>query len=250
MEEETTLNTVETNEAETDNLFDEDEDLFDLEDDEAEEAEAPEQDTQEEKWTVKYNGQEQQLTREQMTEYAQKGMNYDHVKGELDSVREGNVFKAMKAYADKAGMSVEDAARFLLESDAADAEMAAEKEIRDQYGQLPDAVIKELVASRTAEKKKAATVKQESKEEKAWADALEAYPDINKDNIPQDVLDAVSRGKDPLMALRENEIKQLKKQLADQAVAEKNKENKAKSVGSVRSNGGAEKDAFLAGLGF
>jgi len=36
---------------------------------------------------VKYNGAEQELTREQAVEFAQKGMNYDHVKEQLERLK-------------------------------------------------------------------------------------------------------------------------------------------------------------------
>ena len=229
----------------------EEDDLFlDLDDvEEPSDEESGSQNEPAETFTVKYNGKEQQLTREELIAHAQKGMNYDHVKGELDNVREGNVYKAMKAYADKAGMSIDDAATYLLESAAADAELEEEQSIRNQYGNLPADVIKELVASRTAEKRAAATAKAESEQQKAWAEALEAYPDLTMDTVPQSVLEAVSKGASPLMALKDNEIATLKQAIKDGHTQKQNEINRARSVGSVRGGGTVEQDPFLAGFG-
>lgn len=246
-EDETSLDTMTSTETgNEDDLF-----LF-LDDDEGDnsEQEPESQNEPAETFTVKYNGKEQQLTREELIANAQKGMNYDHVKGELDNVREGNVYKAMKAYADKAGMSIDEAATFLLESAAADAELEEEQSIRNQYGNLPGDVIKELVASRTAEKRAAATAKAESEQQKAWAEALDAYPDLTMDNVPQSVLDAVAKGATPLMALKDNEIASLRQQLKNNATQKQNDLNRARSVGSVRGGGTAEKDPFLSGFGY
>lgn len=244
-EDETSLTTETTETGNEDDLF-----LF-LDDEEGNNAETEPESQKEpaETWTVKYNGKEQQLTRDEMITNAQKGLNYDHVKGELDNVREGNVYKAMKAYADKAGMSIDEAATFLLESAAADAELEEEQSIRNQYGNLPADVIKELVASRTAEKRAAATAKAESEQQKAWAEALDAYPDLTMDTIPQGVLEAVSKGASPLMALKDNEIAALRQQLKNNATHQQNDLNRARSVGSVRGGGTAEQDPFLAGFG-
>jgi len=243
--ENTTLDVQEQEPALEDSLFDEDWDDTEAEGGEPTEEQAPAEQT----YTVKYNGAEQQLTMEQLIEHAQKGMNYDKVRGERDSLREGNIYKAMQAYGKKMGMGAEDAAKYLLDTEAADAELEEEKTIRDQYGNLPNEVIRELVAARTAGKKRDVDKAAEAKEQERWGKALEAYPDLNMDNVPASVMEAVSRGVDPLMALRENEIAQLKAQLASASTEQKNELNRARSVGSVRSNGGAEKDPFLQGFG-
>lgn len=205
---------------------------------------------EEQKYTVKYNGEEQQLSLDELITHAQKGMNYDKVKGERDSLREGKVYKAMQAYAAKAGMSVDAAAQYLLESDAADAELAEEEAIRNEYGNLPDGVLRELVSSRTAAKRQAIESKAVTEEEKAWQQALDAYPSLTMDSIPDAVRDAVAKGESPLMALRNNEIAELRKQLKEKETENQNNLNRAKSVGSVHSAGTVEQDPFLQGFGY
>lgn len=205
----------------------------------------------EEEFTVKYNGEEQKLNRDQMTEYAQKGMNYDKVKGKLDSYLEGNIARAFKAQADKAGMSPEEFASYVLDNEAADAELAEEQAIRNQYGNVPDALLKELVASRTASKKASAAAKQESAEAEKWGKLLDEYPDVTAENIPQDVREAVANGVDPVTAMHKHRIAELEQKLQTQAVEQQNKINKQKSVGSAQSgHSAADADPFLMGFGY
>lgn len=240
---------TEQNDDGIDDLFDFDELMDDTEvDGQENESSEPEA---EELFTVKYNGEEQKLNREQLIEHAQKGMNYDKVKGKLDSYLEGNIAKAFKAQAEKAGMTPDEFATYVLENEAADAELAEEKAIRDQYGNLPDAVLKELVASRTATKKQTAVAKKESEEAAKWGKLLEEYPDVTAETIPQDVQESVANGVDPLTAMHRHKIKELEDKLQAQEVEQQNKLNKQKSVGSAQSGHTApDADPFLMGFGF
>lgn len=49
--------------------------------------ETTEESSQEFSLKVKYNGAEQELTREEAVAFAQKGMNYDHIKEQLDQLK-------------------------------------------------------------------------------------------------------------------------------------------------------------------
>lgn len=53
----------------------------------AETHEEPQQEPTEQRFKVKYNGQEQELTVDELIANAQKGMNYDHVRGDLEKER-------------------------------------------------------------------------------------------------------------------------------------------------------------------
>jgi len=75
----------------------------------ADETEETETETEPEppKHKIKYNGEEKELTVDELVTYAQKGMNYDHVKTELDALREetgvtkkeiAEITKALKSY--------------------------------------------------------------------------------------------------------------------------------------------------------
>ncbi len=238
-DEETTL-------EQEDTMFDDDFDWGDTDEDEAEDSETNAADEQDDGLTVKYNGKETKVAKDDIPTYVQKGMNYDHVMSELDSMRSGNMYKALKKAADKEGMSVEQYAKFVLDKEDADALTEAEAAVRKENPNLPNNIIKELAEARAAKKANNAKAEQSSAEEKAWAEALKEYPDMTRDSIPDEVLQAVAGGKSPLIALKNYEISQLKAAQEKKAIETKNQKNKEKSTGSMRSNGGDDgKDAFL-----
>ena len=103
----------ETNPEQEETLIDDD---FDWDDNETETegGETDAADEQDDGLTVKYNGKETKVAKDDIPTYVQKGMNYDHVMSELDSMRSGNMYKALKRAADKEGMSVEQYAKYVL----------------------------------------------------------------------------------------------------------------------------------------
>ena len=229
-------------------MFDESD--FDWDDDDVEgEENKPAEKQEDEGITVKYNGKEQKVGKDEIPTLVQKGLNYDHIQSELDSMRSGNMYKALKRAADKEGMSVEQYAKFVLDSEDADALSEAEAAVRKENPNLPNNIIKELAEARASKKMNHAKADESSAEEKAWAEALKEYPDMTRDSIPEEVLHAVAGGKSPLIALKNYEISQLKAAQKKQAVEEKNQKNKEKSTGSMsgtRSDG--EMDDFLKGF--
>lgn len=228
-------------------MFDESD--FAWDDDDVEDEENKPVEEQDEGLTVKYNGKEQKVGKDEIPTLVQKGLNYDHIQSELDSMRSGNMYKVLKKAADKEGMSVEQYAKFVLDKEDADTLSSVEAEVRRENPNLPNAIIKELAEARAAKKQNLAKADESSAEEKAWAEALKEYPDMTKESIPEEVLHAVANGKSPLIALKDYEITQLKAAQKKQAVEEKNQKNKEKSTGSMngtRSDG--EMDDFLKGF--
>ena len=57
---------------------------------------------------IRYNGQDQFLTREQATTLAQKGMNYDKINQKLQEALDNPTLKVIESNAKKANMSVSD----------------------------------------------------------------------------------------------------------------------------------------------
>jgi len=240
-EEETTLEQEET-------MFDDSD--FDWDDDDVEgEENKPAEEQEDEGITVKYNGKEQKVGKDEIPTLVQKGLNYDHVMSELDSMRQGNMYKALKKFADKEGMSVEQFSKYIQDKEDADTLSEAEAAIRKEFPNLQNNLVKELAEARASKKLNNAKAEQSSAEEKAWAEALKEYPEMNRDSIPEEVLQAVAGGKSPLIALKNYEISQLKAAQKKAAVEEKNQKNKEKSTGSMngtRSDG--EMDDFLKGF--
>ena len=236
----------ETTHEQDETMFDDD---FDWEDEtEAEGDETDAADEQDDGLTVKYNGKETKVAKDDIPTFVQKGMNYDHVMSELDSMRSGNAYKALKKFADKEGMSVEQYAKYVLDKEDADALTEAEAQVRKENPNLPNNIIKELAEARAAKKANNAKAEQSSAEEKAWAEALKEYPDMTRETIPEDVLEAVANGKSPLIALKNHEISQLKAAQKKTAIEEKNQKNKEKSTGSMRGTSADGEDDFIKGL--
>lgn len=204
--------------------------------------------------TIRYNKADRKLSRKEAVELAQKGANYDHVKQELDSYRNGPIGKAMKAYADQAGMSVEQYAEMMSKQAEAAAEKKAIAELQEKYPDAPDELLKEYVRIQRDRNATEAKSAEEAKLQRAWADALAEYPDIKPDAIPQDVHDAVAQGSTPIDALRQHELAELRKKIAELTAAketqQKQNDNRARSIGSAAgvSSGGEAEDDFLAGM--
>lgn len=234
---------------EQDEVLDDTDDFdWDFDDDTEDEENKPVEEQEDEGLTVKYNGKETKVAKDDIPTYVQKGMNYDHVMSELDSMRSGNMYKALKKAADKEGMSVEQYAKFVLDKEDANALSEAEAAVRKEFPNLPNNVVKELAEARAAKKANNAQAEQSSAEEKAWAEALAEYPDMTKDSIPNEVLEAVAGGKSPLIALKNYEISQLKAAEKKTAIETKNQKNKEKSTGSMKGESVDGDDQFLAGL--
>lgn len=239
-DEETILNEQE------DEMFGDDD--LEWEDDDTEDEEENPVEEQDDGLTVKYNGKDTKVTKDKIPELVQKGMNYDHIKAELDGMRSGNEYKVLKKMADKEGMSTSQYAKFVLDKEDADTLSATEAEVRKEHPNWSNADIKELAEARAAKKQNLAKADESSEAEKAWAEALKEYPEMTRDSIPQDVLEAVAKGKSPLLALKDNEISQLKAAQKKTAIEEKNFKNKEKSTGSMNGTRSDGDDMFLQGL--
>jgi hypothetical protein len=237
----------ETTQEQEETMFDEDLDWND-EEDEVEGAETEPTEEQDDGLTVKYNGKEQKVGKDEIPTLVQKGLNYDHIQSELDSMRSGNMYKALKRAADKEGMSVEQYAKYVLDRDDADALSEAEAAVRKENPNLPNNIIKELAEARAAKKQHNAKAEEASESEIAWAEALKEYPDMTRDSIPDEVLQAVASGKTPLIAMKDYEIAQLRAEKKRSAIEEKNQKNKEKSTGSMNGNRSDGDDQFLQGL--
>lgn len=204
--------------------------------------------------TIRYNKADRKLSRKEAVELAQKGANYDHVKSELDSYRNGPIGKAMKAYADQAGMSVEQYAEMMSKQAEAAAEKKLIEELQEKYPDAPDELLQEYAKLQREGSKAQAKSAEEQKLQREWSEALAEYPDIKPDAIPQDVHDAVAQGSTPIEALRMHELNALRAKVAELTSAketkQKQEDNRARSIGSAAgvSAGGEAEDDFLAGM--
>lgn len=240
-----------------------DDDGFDLSEEPAEDAqpadgeeeseepsgEAEEQGAKDEagnqRFKITYLGKDEELTLEQMTELAQKGRDYDHVRQERDKLKgeSGRQLGFLKKLADKAGVSVDEQidlteAMWLMDEEAEKGNTISEAEallrIQRDRGKPAD----------TGDKAEQSDVPQGFNEQVDRF--LKVYPDVTGDQIPQEVWDETRKnGGDLLVAYQGYMIKTLKAENAKAKQNEQNTKNSKRSTGSLNSAGAnRKKDAF------
>lgn len=216
--------------------------------------------------TVKFNGEERGLSQEEAIVLAQKGMNYDHIKRELEQLKPlkgmEEIAKEIDFWAEKSGMNRSEYLRFLQDSRHAQAVNDEVQAIRSKYPEISEEAAREMaeLKYKDAEKEQArAEEERKSAAEEAelapWLAFTRQYPDIrSQDQIPPDVLADIENGLTPVEAMLKHEKAELQNQISELTkkieTTQKNKTNKAQATPSVGSSKAAEpKDPFLEGLG-
>lgn len=251
MEEQMTNQSTET--TETEQGFD---DLFS----EESQPETPTESTEPEApfMTVKYNGAEQGLSQDEAITYAQKGMNYDKVYGQLEQMRNDPVRRAFEEQAARAGLTLNEYADRLEQFQR---ESAINRLANNFMNENPDAT--EDIARKFAEAQYQSDIAQKQQEQanyraqeeankEQWAyqqiEAFQrAYPDVDIRTLPTDVIDEINAGESLLSAYRAHENREMKNTIN---ALRQNKSNEATSTGNLSNNNGAEGggDPFLQGL--
>jgi hypothetical protein len=190
---------------------------------------------------------------EQAQVLMQKGMNYDHVKSEVDQDRE-----TLEFYAQQNGMTVPQYMKALREQREAAGIQAEEKALTEKYPDENPEIIKMLAEMQFKQKQKDAesAVQQQkqdedAKKDKMFAAFVKAYPDVKE--LPPEVVQKMNEGEDLTAAYTAFENKSLKEKLANietqKKVEEKNQNNKETALGSLEGdNSNTERDPFMEGL--
>jgi hypothetical protein len=210
---------------------------------EAEPETKPEADNQ--RFQLKYNGEDFDVSREEVIELAQKGKDYDRVKSEYDKIKADagtmNRLKNQEAFlkelAEQSEMTVEELiestrARMLMANDDSLTEEEALKQVRSK-------------ANKEAEKKEPEQAKEPTPEErrqKMFATFLSTYPDVKAEEIPKEVWDDAGRTFDLVGAYMRHQNRELLKEIE---TLRQNNKNKERSTGSRKSIGASKpKDDF------
>ena len=197
-------------------------------------------------YEITYLGNKEQLTLEQMTELAQKGRDYDHIRQERDKLKgeSGRQLDFLKKLADKAGVSVDEQidlteAMWLVDEEAKKGNTLSEAEalLRIQRGRGKSQEVPENAEGQSE-------VPNGFNEQVDRF--LKVYPDVTGDQIPQEVWDETKKnGGDLLVAYQAYQIKTLKAENAKSAQERTNNKNKARSTGPLNSAGaGKKRSAF------
>lgn len=193
---------------------------------------------------VKYNHEERGLTADEAREYAQKGINYDKVFEENQSLKNRQELAFVENLAKEYGMTAEQ----YIEAVHAEREANKIRATAENY-QIPEEVAKKLYESEQyitrVESEKQQTQAQMQEQERQNADArefLQEFPSVDVNSIPQEVWDNVQKGKSLVDAYARHEAKELRTKMQ---IASTNQVNANSATGSITGNGQAiEKDFY------
>ena len=193
-------------------------------------------------FTLKYMGEEKEFSREEVVSFAQKGMDYDRVRGKLDEANQlaatnAEAAEFVKALAAESGITPAEL------MDSVYANMLSKKEgisIDEAKGRLRlQKKEKELADKEKAleQKSKAEPPKPTAQDERRreLSDFFKAYPNVKPTDIPPEVFQAAHKEGIPLVAAyARHETARVRAELE----AEKqNSKNKARSAGSASTSG-------------
>lgn len=251
MEEQTTFSAEENAEESTPAFTDSSEAAESQPEQEAgtQEAAAAE-DGEAEQFTVKYNGEERTLSRDEAITYAQKGMNYDHVYEEMKRLREDPAIAIIDELAEQSGLSREAYIEQIRENrKAQEMRRLVAQGIPEQYAkELMEARRSTLELQRQIEELRGFQEEQQRTQQmrSMWAGFFQAHPDVESyDALPDPVKQQIAAGADPDAAYMAWENQQLKAQLNAMKQTNRNRET---APGSMRSEGEGEKDPFIEAL--
>ncbi len=208
--------------------------------------------------TVKYNGAEKGLSQEEAITFAQKGMNYDKIHGQLEQMRNDPTRRVFEEQAKRAGLSLSEYAERLEQFQAESAKM---KIANDFKRENPD--VSDEIAMKYADAQYQSTAMQKQQEEAQRQAQIEAdsqqqaiaqleafqkvYPDVDIRNLPADVIDEINAGETLLSAYRAHENREMRNTIA---ALRQNKQNEATATGTLGNNAkpASSGDPFLDGL--
>lgn len=221
-------------------------------DDGAEEPEGQQGESADQRFELKHLEETRSVDREEVIKLAQKGMDYDRIREERDSIRpELRLYREfLKELADGSGLTVLE----LIDTVRAQRLVAKEKESGKEMTEA-EALIK--VQRERSEKAKSAPKAEEEappKEEKpaeakaedsrkeSFARFAREFPDVKAEDIPAKVWQDFSAGKGDLADIYARHENQTLK--AKIAAMERNEDNRKRSTGSRKSSGAKAKDIF------
>ena len=219
--------------------------------------------TEEPMFDLKYNKEIKKYTRQQVTELAQKGLNYDHVTEQRDRLQQeiadltkfrdenSAILDTLRAAAEASGKSVPEYLTSirtnLLVAQGISPETARERILREDAEQR-------LHSKQKAEEAAASSKRDaEQRQKDDIARFQKKYKDVDPKTIPQEVWEAVRGGELLTDAYGDYQRRELERRLREAneklAIRAKNESNRQKSLGSLQSTKQETgKDPFLEGF--
>ena len=204
-----------------------------------------------EKFKVKYNGQEMELTKDELITNAQKGMNYEKVLSERDSLKPyAELIKELDELAKENNVDTKDFVKGLKESKQQEklnkriTELEAEGMSKDHAKRMAELEFKQPKVEQKVENKEFDTLTNDFKTLHAEFPETQGFKELS--DFPQEVVDLIKQGKSPLVAYTKYQVDTLKKQSEIDKTKAINKVKDTGSLGSIEDN--KKKDPFLEGF--
>ena len=206
---------------------------------------------------LKYNGETKEMPLDEVITLAQKGMNYDKVATERDSLRNSTEIKALRELAQANGLSVSDLLKNLQEANDNQHKAKIFNELKVKYPEATDDLLTQLTESefskrteqRKVELQEIAAKETKSKQQQQITSFLEKYPELDpKEVITDDIMNRVKNGATLIEAYQEQqlmamqtEITELRKQIEANKQNEKNRKG---TSASLQGHGSESHDIF------
>ena len=195
------------------------------------------------RFKINYLGNEEELTLEQITELAQKGRDYDHVRQERDRLKDGTgrQLEFLKKLAEKAGVSVEE------QMDLTEAMWLVDEEAKKGNTISEAEALLKIQGNRkskgSAEEKPAEKVTDVNPQVERF---MKRFPKVLAEDIPQEVWKSLNDWDGDLVgAYQDYLLRQKETEVAKSKQAAQNNKNSKRSTGSLDSAGANKKrDAF------
>ena len=216
--------------------------------------------TPSEEFELKYNGETLKKSKEELITLAQKGMNYDKVAQERDTLRNSPEVQVLDKIAKSQGISRQQLMQQIELNLEAQERQSIVDELRAKYPGAADELLNQT-AQGILSQRKADTAnlenqrKEETDKERNRRDIetfINMFPNVDiKESFTKEMLQEASQKglvavwQEKLLKDKEAEIEQLK---TSNARAEQENKNKSQSLGSVTGNGVDESDVLLAEL--
>lgn len=234
-----------------------------------EQGEAQEKTEDTQLFKVKHLGQEIELTMEQMIENAQKGLDYDRIRQDRDTLKSSRKMQLLEDLARDSGYDDVDAfvenfyenleeSRVIERAEQLSAERGIDFETAAEIAKMERENEKLKKTMQEAEKVKAKSADRQKQAVNDFNALFSKFPEIKEqytsfDKLPESFRQKVAQGEQPLLAwnnylleLKDMELKQKEKELE---TVKNNQKNKKRSTGSAKGAGQAkETDDFLKGL--
>lgn len=209
-------------------------------------AETTEETPEEQRIRIKYNHEERELTLEEATQLAQKGMNYDKLQQKFNEVQNNPGLAYLNKLAERSGTSIENLVSYWEEQETqAELNQLIKNNIPEEYAR--EMIENKKFREQMEQKEKQAQL--ESRQHQEFDDFFKTFTDVKPEDIPTEVWQKNEEGVPLKYAYMEHEYNKLKNEMQ---VLKHNKEIKKKApIRSTSTYGNKEEttdDPFLEGF--